>query len=176
MTHMYDPATFDPRGSIARMIFQVRSALASRVEKEILADPDLAPYEFTAPQLGILEVLHGGEADSASDLCKLMSYDRGAMSRMIDRLEKKGLVRRVRRVDERRTITLELTRQGEALLPKARAGMVRVLNGLLRGVSKSDVRDAETVLRRMLANAGLYETQRLTGMTRPGERNRARPA
>jgi DNA-binding MarR family transcriptional regulator len=82
-----------------------------------------------------------------------MDYDRGAMSRMIDRLESKGLIRRTRRLGERRMITLQITSEGEAVLPKMQACVVAVLNLLVRGISRSEVVQAESVLRRMLANA-----------------------
>jgi DNA-binding MarR family transcriptional regulator len=71
---------------------------------------------------------------------------------MLDRLERKRMIRRVRRPGERRMITLEITPEGEAVYPKIKLAMVRVMNRFLRGVSKSEVRQTESVLRRMLAN------------------------
>ena len=51
---------------------------------------------------------------SASDLCKGISYDAGAMTRMLDRLEGKGLIRRNRSAQDRRLMHLELTEEGRA--------------------------------------------------------------
>ena len=38
-----------------------------------------------------------------TQICKGISYDAGAMTRMIDRLEQRGILRRVRVADDRRT-------------------------------------------------------------------------
>jgi DNA-binding MarR family transcriptional regulator len=75
------------------------------------------------------------------------------MTRLIDRLESKGIVRRVRSPGDRRTIQLELTPSGKALHPKIIAAMVDVNNNLLRGFSQSEVSQLEGYLKRMLANA-----------------------
>jgi DNA-binding MarR family transcriptional regulator len=75
------------------------------------------------------------------------------MTRLIDRLESKGILQRVRVPDDRRTIQLELTDSGKALYPKILSAMVDVSNRLLRGFSRSEVTDLDGYLRRMLANA-----------------------
>ena len=75
------------------------------------------------------------------------------MTRMIDRLEAKGLIRRVRSADDRRAVNLELTDEGKAVIPKMRVKVVAVLNRLLRGFTKSEARQLESYLQRMLANA-----------------------
>ena len=101
----------------------------------------------------ILMNLSSGEVDSASKLCKGVSYDPGAMTRMLDRLERKGLIRRVRCGEDRRKVILELTAEGKAVYPKLVATYVDVLNRFMHGFSKADARQLETLLSRMLANA-----------------------
>jgi DNA-binding MarR family transcriptional regulator len=75
------------------------------------------------------------------------------MTRLLDRLETKGIVQRVRSPEDRRTIQLELTENGKALYPKIIAAMADVNNSLLRGFSHDEVNQLEGYLRRMLANA-----------------------
>jgi DNA-binding MarR family transcriptional regulator len=101
----------------------------------------------------VISTLVSGNADSASQICKGISYDAGAMTRMIDRLEQRGLLRRVRVADDRRTQKLELTDEGKALYPKARAAAMAVINGFLRGFTKTEARQLEGFLKRMLENA-----------------------
>ena len=86
-------------------------------------------------------------------MCRGVAYDPGAMTRMIDRLERKKLVRRVRSPQDRRKVIVELTGEGSAVYPELIAGAVRVLNRFLHGFSKSEVRQLEALLHRMLANA-----------------------
>ena len=90
--------------------------------------------------------------DSAAQLCKDLSYDAGAMTRMIDRLEAKGLVNRRRCPDDRRLVKLELTEAGLEAMPKLRECSVRVLNRLLRGFSLVEARQLEGFMVRMLQN------------------------
>ncbi len=152
MNDIYDSKTIDLRNCIGPLAGRVRAALGVAVDEALLRDEAVSPYEISTAQFVILSTLHNEGGESACELCKLMDYDRGAMSRMIDRLERKGLVRRVRQPGERRMITLQITAAGEAVLPKMQSCVVGVFNRFLRGISKSEVRQAESVLRRMLVN------------------------
>jgi MarR family transcriptional regulator, multiple antibiotic resistance protein MarR len=100
----------------------------------------------------VLSSVANREADSAAGLCKSISYDPGAMTRMIDRLQQKGLVRRVPHPDDRRAMNLELTVAGKALFPQLVAAKDRVQAQFLRGFSKDDAHALESLLHRMLAN------------------------
>jgi MarR family transcriptional regulator, multiple antibiotic resistance protein MarR len=153
VTDLYDPDTTDPRDTIAPLMKRAAIELSFAVEEAFGRDKELAPFEMSAAQFGILARLHFHETASAGELCKTMKYDRGAMSRMLDRLEEKGLIRRVRREGERRMITLELTPRGEKLFPRMKACVISTINHLVRGIPEGDVRCAEGVLRRMLENA-----------------------
>ena len=90
---------------------------------------------------------------SASDLCKGISYDAGAMTRMLDRLESKGLIRRSRSAVDRRLMHLELTDEGRAAWPRMREISMTVANRFLRGFTKAEARQLEGFLTRMLENA-----------------------
>jgi DNA-binding MarR family transcriptional regulator len=141
------------RSSIGSLLGRVKMAISAEVDDALLRDAELAPLEVTVAQYGILAQLHFGDTACAGDLCKNMSYDRGAMSRMLDRLEAKGLIRRVRRAGERRTISLEVTPRGEELFPKMRACVDAVVQRFLQGIAADDIRRVEDVLQKMLQNA-----------------------
>jgi DNA-binding MarR family transcriptional regulator len=100
-----------------------------------------------------LNVLAQRGVDSAAQLCKDISYDGGAMTRMVDRLEAKGLISRRRCPEDRRLVKLELTEAGLAAIPKLRECSVRVLNHLMRGFTQAEARQLEGFLTRMLQNA-----------------------
>ena len=93
-------------------------------------------------------------ATSASELCKGISYDAGAMTRMLDRLEAKGLVRRTRSPDDRRLVNLELTEAGQAAYPRLREVSMRVLNHSLRDFTQDEARTLESLLQRLARNVG----------------------
>ena len=147
VTAIYDPKTFDPTTGIGRLLTKVKGEIMDMLDRE------LAAFDITAAQYVILVKLASGETDSASTLCKGVSYDPGAMTRMIDRLERKGLVRRVRSPSDRRKVFVELTDEGRAVYPKLIDSAVRTINHFLRGFTRAEADQLENFLRRMLANA-----------------------
>ena len=144
---IYDLQSYDPKRSVGGLLGRVKMAMGAAV------DAELAPLDITAAQYVILMSLALGEADSASGLCKGISYDPGAMTRMIDRLERRGLVRRVAHPNDRRAFNLELTPEGEAVYPKLRESVMKILNHFLHGFTPQEARQLETFLQRMLENA-----------------------
>jgi DNA-binding MarR family transcriptional regulator len=80
------------------------------------------------------------------------------MTRKIDALEKRGLVRRVRSAEDRRAIKLELTPEGRKLYPKALAAAVSMANEFLEGFTKAEVKALEGFLKRILENVEAIET------------------
>jgi DNA-binding MarR family transcriptional regulator len=153
MNDIYDPTSMDLKNSLAPLVSQVRMAVLTGVDREFLLDKEVAALEVTAAQFAIIANVLKGHANSACELCSFMDYDRGAMSRMIDRLESKGLLRRVPLAHTRRTMALEVTDAGKAAFPKMQACLAKVVNRLLKGVSKTQVREVEKTLKRMLANS-----------------------
>jgi MarR family transcriptional regulator, multiple antibiotic resistance protein MarR len=151
-TQIYEVETYQPASCVGQLIYRVRAAQMSALDQELAQDPDLAPLEISAAQYTIISVLAKRGVDSAAQLCKDLSYDAGAMTRMIDRLEAKGLVNRRRCPEDRRLMKLELTEEGLAALPKLRECSVRVLNRLLRGFSLAEARQIEGFMVRMLQN------------------------
>src|ERR1700733_11199773 len=95
MSEVHEPKTTELGNSLAPLLSQVRMAMLSGTDQEFLRDEEVASLEVTAAQFIIIKNVLMGHANSACELCKYMDYDRGAMSRMIDRLETKGLLKRV---------------------------------------------------------------------------------
>lgn len=134
------------RQGILRLINRVRVEIIDALDRELSA------FDISAPQLFVLSSVAHGEAESAARLCKTISYDPGAMTRMIDRLQQKGLVRRVPHPEDRRAMNLELTVAGKALFPQLVAVKDRVQAQFLRDFSEDDAKLLESLLYRMLGN------------------------
>ena len=141
-----DLSSTQRKHGIIRLVNRVRVELMDALDRE------LAQFDISAAQLIVLASVASEEADCASGLCKNISYDPGAMTRMIDRLEQKGLLRRLPRPDDRRTQSLELTPEGATLFPKLAAAKEAVQQRFLRGFSEDEQRMFEALLNRMLAN------------------------
>jgi DNA-binding MarR family transcriptional regulator len=142
---IYDPKTFDPKAGVGGLLARVRVKLLDAL------DAELAQFDITAAQYTILVNLANG-VDSASGLCRGVSYDPGAMTRMIDRLERKGFVRRVRCAEDRRVVKLALTDAGKAVYPKLVARSAAVMNRKLQGLTKAEASQLEGLLKRILLN------------------------
>jgi DNA-binding MarR family transcriptional regulator len=130
--------------AIGRLLGTARMELLSALDRE------LAAFHITAAQHAILAALAEGCIDSASALCRAMSYDAGAMTRMIDRLESKGLIRRVPWADDRRKARLELTDEGRAAYPLQKAAGARVFGRYLQGFTPAEARQLHVLLQRMV--------------------------
>lgn len=144
---IYDPATFDIRKAVPPMLGRVRAVFLAALEER------LAPFDIKPADYIVLASLANDVADTASAVCSLLVHDPGAMTRKIDALEERGLLRRVRSAEDRRSIKLELTPEGKRVFPKMLAAAVGVANDFLAGFSKTEVRQLEEMLQRMLVNA-----------------------
>ena len=77
-----------------------------------MLDQEMAPLDLTAMQWRPLAIICSGRADTPAELARIIGVDTGAMTRTLDRLEAKGLLRRVRSQEDRRVVKLELTETG----------------------------------------------------------------
>jgi DNA-binding MarR family transcriptional regulator len=146
-TAIYDVRTFRSREAVGALIGLARKALAREYERA------LAPLDLTIAQALAIVFLADGHAGTAAEIGRLLSHDAGAMTRLIDRLEERGLVRRVPRERDRRATDLELTRDGRRLYGEVIRVQVAVLNRILRGFTRTEARTLERLLQRLLDNA-----------------------
>lgn len=117
-----------------------------------MLDQEMAPLDLTAMQWRPLAMVFLGRADTPAELARLNDMDTGAMTRALDRLEAKGLLRRNRSQEDRRVVKIELTELGEAKARDIPASIARSLNHHLRGFSTDEVTQLMHFLRRMIAN------------------------
>lgn len=153
MSAIYEVETYRPSKSVGHLVNRLRSEMLTALDSELAKDPDTAALDVSSAQYIILTNLADDESNSTTRFCKHMSYDPGAMTRMVDRLEAKGLVSRRRCEQDRRRSYLELTEEGRTAIPKLRACSVRVLNHFLRGFTPDEVMMLERLLTRMIRNA-----------------------
>ena len=147
MQPIYDIDSFRPSQAIGAHIARARRTIVEAI------DTQLAPLDISHAQWIVVLLVGDGVAATAAELCKILIYDPGAMTRLLDRLEKKGVLRRVRASSDRRAVRLELTASGKKLYPRIAQTLVGVFNRLLRGFRKSEVRQLEELIERMVANA-----------------------
>ena len=133
--------------SIGYLLKQIRNSL------DRLVDAEMEQHDLTGVQWGPLLAIHYGLGTTAAEIARWGCVDTGAVTRMLDRLEAKGLVQRTPCTNDRRVTQLELTTEGKRLCNEIPFGLARVSNGLLRGFTPQEFETLKGFLRRMLANA-----------------------
>jgi MarR family multiple antibiotic resistance transcriptional regulator len=132
--------------SVGYLVGRARTALLTSL------DTELEPFGLTGAQFSVLKNVAQGTAATAADLCRTMHYDTGSMTRMLDRLEEKAVLRRERCTKDRRVVFLRMTATGKELLPQLRSAAVRVLSRHLAGFSPEEVDNLKQYLDRMIEN------------------------
>jgi MarR family 2-MHQ and catechol resistance regulon transcriptional repressor len=122
-----DPAVEEAVRAYAKLMRATRAVVA-RVE------PMLAGEGLTLTQLGVLEaILHKGPL-THRELGRKVLTSAGNMTDVVDKLEARALVRRVRDEADRRQVRVELTPPGRALIerlfPRHAADIARAMDGL----------------------------------------------
>jgi DNA-binding MarR family transcriptional regulator len=128
--------------------------LMKRIMLSIISQADirLDAHGLTSAQWGPLMKIKASGRSTVAELARWLQVDAGAMTRLLDRLEKKGLCKRVRCTDDRRVVRVELTPEGEAAIVDVPAVLCEVLNSHLAGFSKTEWQALRSYLQRMLAN------------------------
>ncbi len=91
--------------------------------------------------------------DTPVELCRHLSLDSGSMTRMLDRLEQKGLIVRTRSETDRRQVRVALTSQGQALsdlLPQIGAD---AMNDTFAALDTEEVEALRRILTKVLVAA-----------------------
>jgi DNA-binding MarR family transcriptional regulator len=115
-------------------------------------DATMAEHGITHAQGRILALLSTERYATAADLARELEIDAASMTRMIDRLEKRKLILRLLRGEDRRMINLRLTPGGRVLAEKLPAIHAAVMNRSFAGFGAEDVEHLRNLLQRLLAN------------------------
>jgi DNA-binding MarR family transcriptional regulator len=126
-------------------------------------DAEMAKCGLTEAQWEPLLVMATTAVRTAGELAREMNVDASAVTRLLDRLAEKGLVRRTRSLRDRRILNLELTVNGVEVAGRIPMALVAIKDELLCGFSEQEIGALLSMLRRMLANAGaLAQSGRLS--------------
>ena len=136
----------DPYRVICRQVKLVGSSLMRRV------DQHMQPLELTGMQWEPVLMLWLKRADTVAGLARASQMGFASMSRMLDRLEEKKLLRRERSADDRRVVHLHLTPKGRKVAGKIWPIVVDGMRVHLDGFKKEELARFNDFLGRMLAN------------------------
>lgn len=145
MNH-YTPENFSLTQSVGFSINKARNVLVSEM------DAALKDLDITAQQMGILLSMRRGAATTPFELSRLLGIDTGLMTRMLDKLETKGLLERSRSIEDRRVVNLKLTKEGEAVAAQLPHIIPVVLNRRLKKFTKAEFEELRRLLNKFLAD------------------------
>ncbi|MEM5402548.1 MarR family transcriptional regulator [Paraburkholderia unamae] len=133
--------------------FMLTESVGFRIVKArnlVVAEMDAAlkDLDITGQQMGILLSLKQGVATTPFELSKLLGIDTGLMTRMLDKLETKGLLERSRDADDRRVVNLNLTARGLETAAQIPEVAPHVLNARLRKFTKAEFAELNRLLRK----------------------------
>jgi len=131
---------------ICRQIKMVMSSLTRRV------DAHMQPLELTGMQWEPLMLVWLKRADTVAALARVSQVGVPSMTRMLDRLEQKDLLRRERSALDRRVVNLHLTPKGRKVANKIWPIVVEGMNVHLEGFKKEELNQLNDLLGRMLTN------------------------
>lgn len=130
--------------------------LLGRVMGALVAahDEALLSTGLTAYQAALLMNCASREANTPARLAALNGLDVSTITRMIDRLEKKGLLTRTRSLKDRRQVILRLTPQGRKVLRRAVPLAEQVAFRAWHGVTRTERQALRSLVYKILGNLG----------------------
>ena len=156
----YSAEGYCANDSVGYLMRRVLLALTQDTDKR------LEPHGLTHAQWGPLFMIRKSGSATVAELARELQIDPGAMTRLLDRLESKGLCKRLRSTDDRRVVNVALTEEGMKAADKVPVALAEVMNAHLAGFSKAEWQTLKGYLRRMLDNAESCRGARCLAETR----------
>jgi DNA-binding MarR family transcriptional regulator len=140
----YQAGTYSPQESVGYLMKRTMLSLAQQADKR------LAAVDLTSAQwMPLMRIRELGQA-TVAELARWSNTDAGAMTRLLDRLEKKGLCKRERSLADRRVVHVSLTPEGEVAVQNVPVVLAEVTNLHLEGFSASEWETLKSLLQRMV--------------------------
>lgn len=115
-------------------LMRTTSMLKTQIDKVVQAG------DVTGPQYNVLRVLRGAKSPlSTYEVGSRLIEHNPGISRMMDRLEKKGLISRSRKEDDRRCVLCSITDKGKHVLDDLDAPVTEAGEQLFQNCSSADV-------------------------------------
>lgn len=143
----YDGKHYDVSTSVGHQLITLLGLMRRELERR------MAEHGLTDAQWRPLWILKIGAAHSANEIARQLDIDAGAMTRLLDRLECKGLVERLRSESDRRVVQLRLTDAGEAAVAHVPQVLAGLNNDVLAGFSEAEWKQLRKLLARLNTNA-----------------------
>jgi len=115
-------------------------------------------YNITPEQAGIIRRLGEEEGITQKDLAIRMAKDQTNVTRLLDQLERKGLVMRNRNKDDKRSFLAYLTDEGKELNEYIIPAEQEIMNIALRGISEEKKALLKEIISEITENLNLHSS------------------
>src|ERR1700677_808562 len=146
----YTAESFSLTQSVGFLLTKARNLITTEM------DTALKDLDITGPQMGILLAMQRGLASTPFELSKLLSVDTGLMTRMLDKLESKGLLERSRSLEDRRVVNLTLTGKGVEVANQIPDIAPTVLNLRLKSFTREEFKEFGRLLKKFLEHQAAF--------------------
>lgn len=109
-------------------------------------------FSITPEQYLILSILVETGELYQRQICEITYKDRPNMTRLINILEKDGLVKRIQDVNGRKINKIRLTEKGAALHTKIKPYMLELRDEAVKGIKKEELEICFSIMHKMLEN------------------------
>ena len=122
--------------------------------------PAFASFGISTPEFHLLTRIWQVDGLSQVELAELLRRDKPGITRLIDGLESKGLVRRGKHPTDRRTSTIHLTALGVERVTELTRVFGDITAEVLKDISPDEIGVLKDVSRRLRENISRYVDQR----------------
>lgn len=114
-----------------------------------LIESRIQEYDLTHLQFSILMNLYKNTTTTQKELLKYVYGDEASVTRLIDRLESKGYLKRVQSQEDKRKKNILLTQEGLSLVKKLTHFAKEVNRELIKGLDKDEADQFLTLLQKV---------------------------
>lgn len=119
-----------------------------------MGNVDLTPEQFL-----LIDLLWNQGPMSQQDLADRMKKDKNSVTKLIDAIERKGLVVRQQNPTDRRSNTIILTDLAQNLKEDAKEKGISILDRMLTGIEEDELRNFLETLRKLTLNMDVPGTE-----------------
>ena len=140
------------------LVFAVISGkVSSAINRKLHRDFRNEGLDITPEQWSILVFLWQQDEVTQKTIADATYKDRPSVTRLIDNMEKQGLVTRIQDSKDRRTNKICLTKKGFDLCDKVHPITLKTMQDALNGLSPEEISTAQYLLKKIFSNLQMPE-------------------
>ncbi len=121
--------------------------------------PFVRKYDLTVSQLFILLALYENDGVSAQELSSKLALGASTLTGILDRLERKGLIKRQINMNDRRSIIVSLTEKGKGLKDELWKIYEKVNGELRSALSQKEIEDLYRIMEKLYEKANRMQNK-----------------